>query len=132
MIRTIAYWILTALVALGSAMSGFLMVTGGMAENIAHMSFPEWFPLLLGSWKLLGAVALLTPAFAPWVSRVKEWAYAGFFFTFTGAAASHLGAGDDVFSVIAPAIFTALLIGSYALRADRPAFSEGAAARMAA
>lgn len=118
MIKLIAFWILTALVALGSAMSGFFMVSGGMAEGMAAMGYPPFFPAILGTWKLLGAVVLLTPAFAPWVSKVKEWAYAGFFFAFTGAAVTHAAVGDPAPTLIAPLVFAVLLVASYALRPD--------------
>ena len=116
MVKLIAHWSLTAVVALGSAMSGFFMVTGGMAEGMAEMGYPDYFPAVLGTWKLLGAVALLTPPLTAWIQRIKEWAYAGFFFTFTGAAATHVAVGDPATAVIAPAVFTALLLASYALR----------------
>jgi DoxX-like family len=50
-----------------------------------------------------GAVALLVPGFP----RLKEWAYAGAVFTYTGAVGSHLavsdGAGALVIPIISPA-----------------------------
>ena len=51
-----------------------------------HLGYPSYFLVLLGSWKVLGAVALLIPRHA----LLKEWAYAGAFFTYTGAIVSHL------------------------------------------
>ena len=65
------------------------------------MSAPEWveifkqlgYPLYLlpfiGVAKLVGVIALLVPGF----QRIKEWAYAGFFFDLTGATYSALSAG---------------------------------------
>jgi uncharacterized membrane protein YphA (DoxX/SURF4 family) len=46
--------------------------------------------VILGVWKLLGAVALVIPRFP----RLKEWAYAGVVFNLTGALISHVASGD--------------------------------------
>jgi len=48
---------------------------------VTHQGYPSYFPVLLGTWKVLGAVALLVPR----RPLLKEWAYAGAFFTYTGA-----------------------------------------------
>jgi hypothetical protein len=45
---------------------------------------------IIGVWYVLGGVALLVPRFP----RLKEWAYAGLVFIYTGAVASHLAVGD--------------------------------------
>jgi hypothetical protein len=47
---------------------------------------------------------------------LKEWAYAGFFFELTAAAASRAAVGDSVADVIAPLVFLALVMASWALR----------------
>jgi len=47
---------------------------------------------------------------------LKEWAYAGFFFDLTAAAASHAFAHDRPIDVIAPLGFLALVLASWALR----------------
>jgi DoxX-like family len=78
----------------------------------AHLGYPSYFLVLLGSWKLLGAVALLTPRRA----LLKEWAYAGVFFTYTGAIASHLTTGYALGEVPVLALLTALTALSWALR----------------
>jgi len=79
---------------------------------MAHLGYPAYFALILGTWKILGAVAVL----APGVPRLKEWAYAGMFFNLTGAVASHLSVGDGADALVAPTVFTALLVTSWALR----------------
>ena len=53
------------------------------------MGYPPYFLVILGIWKLLGAVALVIPGFP----RLKEWAYAGVIFDLTGAVASLLVSG---------------------------------------
>ena len=47
---------------------------------------------------------------------VKEWAYAGAFFTYTGAIVSHLTTGYDLGEVGLLAVMTALTMLSWALR----------------
>jgi DoxX-like family len=49
---------------------------------VKHLGYPDYFPTILGFWKVLGVMAVLTPGFP----ILKEWAYAGMFFTMTGAA----------------------------------------------
>ena len=60
-------------------------------EVIHQLGYPSYFLIILGIWKLLGAVALAIPRFP----RLKEWTYAGVIFNFTGAIASHCIAGVD-------------------------------------
>ena len=73
---------------------------------------PVYFLVILGVWKVLAAVAVL----APGLPRLKEWAYAGLVFNFTGAAASHLAVGDRADTLVAPMLFTGLTFASWALR----------------
>lgn len=81
-------------------------------ELIAHLGYPEYFPLILGPAKLLGVVALLAPV----PPRVREWAYAGFAVDLVAAVISHLAVGDGP-REIAPALAgLALLVASYVLR----------------
>jgi uncharacterized membrane protein YphA (DoxX/SURF4 family) len=115
--KTIAYWITTILIALS-------LVSGGITEVIRQpyalkgmrlLGYPDYLMLILGVWKLLGAIAIL----APRLPRAKEWAYAGIFFDLTGASASHTLAGDygpGYFHVYVPLIIVVLLIASWALR----------------
>jgi hypothetical protein len=66
---------------------------------------------ILGVWKLLGAIALLVPRFP----RLKEWAYAGTFFAYVGAAASWAARGD-LGDLIVPLALVVLTLASWALR----------------
>ena len=61
---------------------------------------------------MLAAAALLIPRHA----LLKEWAYAGAFFTYTGAIVSHLVTGYDLAEVGLLGVFTALTVLSWALR----------------
>jgi len=98
--RTIGCWIATTLIALS-------LLSGGAAElahqretveGMVHLGYPVYFVTILGFWKVLGAIALLVPGFP----RLKEWAYAGVIFDFTGAAASHVASGDPCGTLPSP------------------------------
>jgi hypothetical protein len=61
---------------------------------------------------VLGAFALLIPR----RPLLKEWAYAGAFFTYTGAMVSHLTTGYALGEVGLLAVMTVLTVLSWALR----------------
>lgn len=84
----IIYWISTGLVAAGMLMSSFMYLSKNpeLLENFKQLGFPAFFIPMLGIAKLLGAISLVNP----WIEKLKEWAYAGFTFTFIGAIWSHI------------------------------------------
>ncbi len=86
-----------------------------MIEGLAHLGYPAYFATILGAWKLAGVAAIL----APGLPRVKEWAYAGFSFALTGAALSHVAAGDPLGNVVAPLVPLGLMLASWVLRGAR-------------
>lgn len=114
--KKIGYWVVTVLVALPLLGSGFANLTlqPPIVESMAHLGYPEWFPRILGTWKLLAVVALLAPGFP----KVKEWAYAGITFAMSGAFASHLFAGDGFGQSVAPLVVLGFALASYALRPE--------------
>jgi len=79
---------------------------------VEDLGLPLPLLTLIGVWKLLGVIALAMPG----RERIKEWAYAGFFFDLTGAAYVHATA-DDMAGVAPPLFLLAFLIASYVLRA---------------
>jgi uncharacterized membrane protein YphA (DoxX/SURF4 family) len=83
-----------------------------VGETMHHLGYPLYFASILGFWKLAGAIAIVAPGFP----RLKEWAYAGFFFELTAAASSRAAVGDSAADVIAPLVFLALVMASWALR----------------
>ncbi|EXG82428.1 DoxX family protein [Cryptosporangium arvum] len=103
----------------------FVLFTGGIAdlvraqataEGVYQLGYPPIFLTILGTWKVLGAVALLAPRYP----RLKEWAYAGCFFNFSGAVVSHLVAGSAVSHVVITGALAAVTLVSWATRpADR-------------
>ena len=89
--RGIAYWVTTALLVLELVLGGVwdVLQAPQVRSVIDRLGYPRYFLVILGVWKLLGAIALLIPRFP----RLKEWTYAGVVFNFTGAIASHLASG---------------------------------------
>jgi uncharacterized membrane protein YphA (DoxX/SURF4 family) len=121
--KKIAYWATTTVIALELLAGGVTdLVHGGtmlvagppVVEILAHLGYPAYLLTILGLWKLPGGIALLVPGFP----RLKEWAYAGTFFVYTGAVASGVVRGrDDPGTLIwVPLIFAVLTIASWALR----------------
>jgi uncharacterized membrane protein YphA (DoxX/SURF4 family) len=109
---TIAYWVTTVLVAAELVVGGAWDITRILYVRtiIEHLGYPSYFLVILGLWKVLGAAALLVPRFP----RLKEWAYAGAFFNYTGALASHLAVGDG--ADIGLIVLAGVLVASWALR----------------
>lgn len=107
----ILYWVFTIFVALFMFMDGIggLMQAEAGKEGLAHLGYPVYLMTIFGVAKLLGAVAILQNKFLV----VKEWAYAGFAFTFMGAAASHALFGDGIGMTIAPLVGLAILALPY-------------------
>jgi len=112
--KQIAFWITTILGPISFVVGGFLFVTHGeqQVEVLNHLGYPTYFLSILGFWKLLGALIIAIPG----LPRVKEWAYAGFFFELSGAAASHAFSGSSLAEIVQPLVFLALVIASWALR----------------
>ena len=107
----IIYWIATIWLALGMASTGIaqLIKVKEEADMFTHLGYPLYFLTILGTWKLLGVIAVLIPKFA----LLKEWTYAGFFFTATGAVFSHIAVGDGTKEFIGPVLLLVLTIVSW-------------------
>ncbi len=115
----IIYWIATALFCFGMLTSGLaqLFHTKAMIDLVTPLGYPVYFLSIIGTWKVLGVIAILVPRF----KLLKEWAYAGFFFVMTGAFVSHLASGDySIKGLIGPLMQTVFIILSWYFRpADR-------------
>lgn len=107
-INKIVYWIATVLFAGAMLMSSFMYLTKNeqLVKGFGYMGYPLFMLDILGTAKLLGALALVQP----WLPRLKEWAYAGFTINLIGAIWSHAVMGDAVTS---PLMFMSLLAVSY-------------------
>jgi DoxX-like family len=112
--RFAGYWLATVLVAGELGLGGVWDIARipYVRNLVTHLGYPSYFLVLLGTWKVLGAVALLVPR----RPLLKEWAYAGAFFTYTGAIVSHLSTGYALGELWLLAVLTALTVLSWALR----------------
>jgi uncharacterized membrane protein len=112
--RLTSYWITTGLLTFGMLAGGIgqLAHAKRTVDGIVHLGFPPYFLTILGTWKILGVIALLVPGYR----LLKEWAYAGFFFAMTGAIASHLASGDGIKEIASLTIFVILICLSWMFR----------------
>jgi uncharacterized membrane protein YphA (DoxX/SURF4 family) len=118
----IIYWISTLWLALGMLSTGIVQLLKPEEEvsKITHLGYPVYFLTILGIWKILGVVAVLIPKFP----RLKEWAYAGFFFAMSGAAISHIALGDSAGEIFPSLLLLILTVISWYFRpADRKTIS---------
>lgn len=107
----IIYWAATGLIAAGMLFSAILYLSKSpeMMNNFIQLGIPEYLVAILGTAKLLGALVLVAPVW----KKLKEWAYAGFAFTFIGAVWVHLATGTPW---VAPAVALFILMVSYGFR----------------
>jgi DoxX-like family len=112
--RKIGYWFTTGLAAaiLTFGAANELLHTSRVVETVAHLGYPAFLPTLLGTWKALAIVSLLSPGFP----RLKEWTYAGVVFDVTGALFSHVSVGDGAPHLAPPLVVLCLILTSWALR----------------
>jgi DoxX-like family len=112
--RTIAYWTFTVLLVfelVAGSVWNFLQIEW-VRVQLNHLGYPLYFTYISGVWQIGGAAAIIAPRFP----RIKEWAYAGSFFQFSGAVASHVLAGDGIEVWLPPLVFATFVIVSWALR----------------
>ena len=130
--RRLVYGISTAIAVaafLGSGLANLLRLED-VRSDMARLGYPLYFMSVLGTWKVLGAIAIVVPR----LSRAKEWAYAGMIFDLTGAAASRLAVADGIGAVLAPLAVAGIVVASWASRpparilGDQPS-ADGLAAR---
>lgn len=110
----IIYWVATIWLAAGMLAGGIqqLLQIGGYVGILRHLGYPMYFMSIIGAWKVLGVIAILTPGFRV----VKEWAYAGFFFVMSGAVISHLAMGDSMKDIYASLTLLLLTVVSWYFR----------------
>jgi uncharacterized membrane protein YphA (DoxX/SURF4 family) len=87
----------------------------GTLDTVRVLGYPPYLLTILGTWKILGSIAIVIPGFP----RLKEWVYAGIFFGMTGAAASHAMKGDFgpfAYHIVITLSLAALALLSWALR----------------
>jgi hypothetical protein len=114
--KRVLYWTSTLWLSLGMLSTGIVQIVGVKKEvdMITHLGYPAYFITLLGVWKIAGVVAVLLPKFV----IAKEWAYAGFFFTMTGALISHVVMKDPASELFPSLLLLTLTIVSWSFRPE--------------
>jgi hypothetical protein len=99
-------------VAIVALFGGFSYLTADphAVENFRSVGYPQQLRILLGIAKVAGAVVLLLPR----LPTLKEWAYAGFTFTWIAATVAHYLAADG--KSLMPVALIGLLAVSYVTR----------------
>jgi len=120
--KLIWYWIITALLSFCIFIGGLFQTLQlkAVLEGFKPLGYPTYFISLIGIWKMLGVIAILIPKF----KLLKEWAYAGIFFTMTGAVISHIASDDVKMQIVSPIVLAIFTLLSWYLRpADRKIIS---------
>jgi hypothetical protein len=112
--KLIWYWIITGILSFCIFSGGLaqVMQVKGVVQGFKPLGYPIYFISLIGVWKVLGVIAIVIPKF----KLLKEWAYAGIFFTMSGAVISHIASGDVSAQIIAPAVLAIFTVLSWYLR----------------
>ena len=112
--KNVAYWVCTGLIVflIGSGGLAYALQVPDVVQGVVALGFPLHFIVLLGVWKVLGAIAILLPG----LPLIKEWAYAGIMFDLTGAASASVGTGGEWWHAAAPLSIVVLVAASWALR----------------
>jgi len=113
MVRKIAYWSSTALVAVMLLLSlSYLTGNEQVVSGFTKAGYPQHLRIVLGIAKPAAAIVLLLPGFA----LLKEWAYAGVTFAWIMAFISAYTGGEGPQVWCMPLALLALLIVSYVTR----------------
>lgn len=113
---TIAYWVSTGLVVflIGSGGLAYAMGVPEVVQGVVALGFPVHFVVLLGVWKVLGAIAIAVPGFP----LIKEWAYFGIMLDLTAAGYTSVATGSAWWHAAAPLSIAMLVAVSWALRPE--------------
>jgi hypothetical protein len=109
--RVLIRWVVTGLMAslmVLSAVPDIVRLPAALSV-FNHLGYPTYLLRFLGTAKVLGVAAVLTPR----LRTVKEWAFAGLTFDLVGAMYSHVSVGDPLRAWLPAAIGLGLMIGSY-------------------
>ncbi len=111
MVRKIAYWASTAIVA-AALLAALSYLTGSeqVVSGFARAGYPQHLRIVLGIAKPVAAIVLLLPGFP----LLKEWAYAGVVFAWIMAFISAYTGGEQTWPM--PLVLLALLVVSYVTR----------------
>ncbi|MBV6639592.1 MAG: DoxX family protein [Cyclobacteriaceae bacterium] len=109
----IIFWIATGFLFLFEGimpLSTLIFAPDVATAGASYLQYPVYFTYTLIAFKVLGAVALVTPKLP---RQIKEWTYAGFTFNFICASISHFVVDGFVFVSFFPFIILGILVASY-------------------
>ncbi|AOM80192.1 DoxX family protein [Pedobacter steynii] len=114
--KKIIYWVSTLWLSLGMVSTGVVQILKmkEQVDLVVKLGYPGYFLTMLGIWKILGVIAVLIPKFP----LLKEWAYAGFFFSMSGAIFSHIAVGNPISDILPPLLLLVLTIVSWYIRPE--------------
>lgn len=105
------YWIATAVFSGWMLLNAIAYMRSEKARQLCiHFGFPQYFRVELSAAKLIGILFLLLPVTG---LRLREWAYAGFFFTVVSGFIAHLCSGDGLLNSSSALVALFLLLLSY-------------------
>src|ERR1700744_5475074 len=107
----ITYRTLTVVFCLASATDAFGGLTKQKAgiDGMNHLGYPSYLMTMLSMFKVLGVIALLQNKFI----TLKEWAFAGFAFSFIGAFCSRVAVGDSIGLLLPPVVILTIMFVLY-------------------
>jgi hypothetical protein len=106
------YWIATGIIIVFEGVMPALTGTSEMARaGMEHLGYPEYFALMLATFKVVGVLALALPMVP---KTLREWAYGCFVLELISATWSHAavdgwGNGQTYF----PVVILGILLTSY-------------------
>lgn len=105
------FWSVTILFVAAMLFSAVpeIMQSAESREFMKHLSYPDYFNPFIGWLKVLGVIAILLPG----IPRLKEWAYAGFFFDLLGATYSQIASDGFSLPILVMSVFFILWGISY-------------------
>ena len=106
------YWIATGIIIVFEGVMPALTGTSEMARaGMEHLGYPEYFALMLATFKVVGVLALALP-FVP--KTLREWAYGCFVLELISATWSHAAVdGWSNGQTYFPAVILGILLTSY-------------------
>ena len=112
----IIYWTSTSFLSLGMLAGGIqqMFQIGGYNEIVTQLGYPLYMLSILGTWKVFGVIAILIPK----RPLLKEWAYAGFFFSMSGATISHIAVGQPITESLPSITLLLVVIVSWYFRSN--------------
>ncbi|WHI48444.1 DoxX family protein [Microbulbifer sp. JMSA004] len=105
--QVVIFYVASSMFAVLMMISGMAKLTGqeAIVQATVDLGYPLYLLKILGTAYLIGAIAILQSKF----ETLKQWGYAGFSIALTGAAGSHLLAGQALSTALPATVLLAVL-----------------------